>query len=455
MSPFTIEAKDDWYISFDGRIGGVTEINVVNNNDLLNGEAIEFGAAGQPMVVLTPGESPVPGKITMDPDTGIITIDPTVAAGVYAYPYTICTNTAPVVNCDSAVAYIVIDLAPADVTIECGEDYPTDSAEFGDANNSPCTIDVSTIVVEDVVVTNKENCTGKSIIRTWTVVDSCNNVRQVSQAITVVDTVAPEWVNADALPKDVTVECNAVPNAPDLKATDCSIDGEKVADFTEVRTDGDCPNSYQLTRTWTVVDACDNETQHVQVITVEDTTSPEFVSTLPAKEIFIRCEDFKEAEVLEAVDNCGKVTVTSNDEVVPGECVTKYTILRTWVATDECGNSTSYTQTINLSCPVEITNVVTPNGDKLNDYLVLDGIECYPGNRVEIYNRWGVLVYETDNYNSNGNVFEGYSNGRVTVSQGSMLPTGTYYYVVKYALDLGNGEVYNIDQAGFIHLETK
>ena len=99
--------------------------------------------------------------------------------------------------------------------------------------------------------------------------------------------------------------------------------------------------------------------------------------------------------------------------------------------------------------------MVTPNGDKLNDYLVLDGIECYPGNRVEIYNRWGVLVYETDNYNSNGNVFEGYSNGRVTVSQGSMLPTGTYYYVVKYALDLGNGEVYNIDQAGFIHLETK
>ncbi|WP_372473981.1 Ig-like domain-containing protein [Capnocytophaga sp. ARDL2] len=450
VSPFTIEAKDDWYISFDGRIGGVTEINVVNNNDLLNGEAIEFGAAGQPMVVLTPGESPVPGKITMDPDTGIITIDPTVAAGVYAYPYTICTNTAPVSNCSSAVAYVVVDLAPADVTIECGEDYPTDAAEFGDADNAPCRIDVSTITYEDVVVEDKENCTGKSIYRTWTVVDSCGNERQVTQEITVVDTVAPTFV--EALPQDVTVECDAVPSVPVLTVEDCS-DVEVV--FEEVRKDGNCASNYTLRRTWTATDACGNQAVHTQVVIVQDTTAPEFVSTLPAKEIFIRCEDLKEAEKLEAKDNCGDVTYSINDEVVPGECVTKYAILRTWTATDECGNSMSYTQTINLSCPVEITNVVTPNGDKLNDYLVLDGIECYPGNRVEIYNRWGVLVYETDNYNSKGNVFEGYSNGRVTISQGSMLPTGTYYYVVKYALDLGNGEVYNIDQAGFIHLETK
>ena len=126
----------------------------------------------------------------------------------------------------------------------------------------------------------------------------------------------------------------------------------------------------------------------------------------------------------------------------------------TWVATDSCGNETSYTQTIHLSCPMEVFNGVTPNGDGLNDELVLKGIECYPGNSVEIYNRWGVLVYETKDYNSNGNTFKGISEGRVTIKGDSKLPTGTYYYIIKYTFDLGNGVTYPTEQAGYLHLEN-
>ena len=141
-------------------------------------------------------------------------------------------------------------------------------------------------------------------------------------------------------------------------------------------------------------------------------------------------------------------------EEVLGECESKYSIIRTWIATDSCGNESTFVQNINLSCTINVFNGVSPDGDGINDEFVLEGINCYPGNTVEIYNRWGVLVYETSNYNSNGNTFKGYSEGRVTMNKNSKLPTGTYFYVIKYTYDLGNGETNPIQQSGYLHLET-
>jgi gliding motility-associated-like protein len=286
---------------------------------------------------------------------------------------------------------------------------------------------------------------------TFTVTDACGNTSEQTATFTIVDTTAPVFnVN---LPQDRTIECsNGIPEIITVTADDlCS---KATVNFREERIDGNCPNSYELIRTWTATDECGNTTEHVQVITVQDTTAPEFIGELPKEEIFIRCEDLKQAETLKAIDNCGPVEVTAKDEVIPGDCDTKYTIIRTWTATDSCGNETSFTQKINLSCQIEVYNAVTPNGDGFNDEFALNGIECYPGNTVQIFNRWGVLVYETKDYNSYGNVFRGYSNGRGTVNGSSMLPTGTYYYVISYDFDLGNGEVYPIQQAGYLHLET-
>jgi hypothetical protein len=59
-----------------------------------------------------------------------------------------------------------------------------------------------------------------------------------------------------------------------------------------------------------------------------------------------------------------------------------------------------------------------------------------------------VLVYETDNYNNSDKAFRGVSEGRVTVSQSSELPTGTYYYVLIYKDSDGNGH----QKAGYLYL---
>lgn len=81
---------------------------------------------------------------------------------------------------------------------------------------------------------------------------------------------------------------------------------------------------------------------------------------------------------------------------------------------------------------VEVFNVLTPNGDGVHDVLTINGLENLPNNTINIYNRWGVLVYTTNSYNTQGNVFDGTSKGRVTVDVDNKLPVGTYFYILDY-----------------------
>ncbi len=88
--------------------------------------------------------------------------------------------------------------------------------------------------------------------------------------------------------------------------------------------------------------------------------------------------------------------------------------------------------------PIDVINVITPNGDGVHDFLEIDGLENFPNNTVKIYNRWGVLVFSTNAYNTVGNVFDGTSEGRVTVDKDNKLPVGTYFYILDYQDLSGN-----------------
>ncbi len=100
------------------------------------------------------------------------------------------------------------------------------------------------------------------------------------------------------------------------------------------------------------------------------------------------------------------------------------------------------------NCVVVVSNAFTPNGDGLNEYFHIEGLDCFTNNTVEIYNRWGVLVFESSKYNNVDNRFEGFSKGRTTISQSVGLPTGTYYYIINYVDFSGNG----VQKAGYLFL---
>jgi gliding motility-associated-like protein len=67
-----------------------------------------------------------------------------------------------------------------------------------------------------------------------------------------------------------------------------------------------------------------------------------------------------------------------------------------------------------------VPNAFTPNGDGINDTWLIEYLESYPGATVQVYNRYGQLVF-----NSNG--YPKAWNGTVN---GNPLPIGTYYWII-------------------------
>ena len=148
------------------------------------------------------------------------------------------------------------------------------------------------------------------------------------------------------MPANITVSCDKVPAASTLTATDNC--GTVAVTFSEVRTGGNCANSYILTRTWEAKDVCGNTVKHTQVITVEDTTPPVFVGSLP-QNIKVSCATIPTAAVLTATDACGAATVVFVETKTAGLCEeTGYVITRVWTATDACGNKVVHTQVITV-----------------------------------------------------------------------------------------------------------
>ncbi|MEZ4854530.1 Ig-like domain-containing protein [Flavobacterium sp.] len=99
-------------------------------------------------------------------------------------------------------------------------------------------------------------------------------------------------------------------------------------------------------------------------------------------------------------------------------------------------------------CVIEVFNAISANQDGVNDELYIRGIECYPDNTVEVYNRWGVKVYDEKGYNNVDRAFRGYSEGRVTINESKGLPTGTYWYVLKYRDLQGNSK----EKVGWLYI---
>jgi gliding motility-associated-like protein len=96
-------------------------------------------------------------------------------------------------------------------------------------------------------------------------------------------------------------------------------------------------------------------------------------------------------------------------------------------------------------------NFVSVDADGTNDEFFIAGIQDYPNNTVQIYNRWGVLVFEVEGYDNTSKVFKGVSDGRVTINRGDELPEGTYYYILRYVTSSGE----NKDKAGYLYITRK
>ena len=88
---------------------------------------------------------------------------------------------------------------------------------------------------------------------------------------------------------------------------------------------------------------------------------------------------------------------------------------------DGCTSSDSLIVFVSQIENLEINNIITPNGDGKNDTWDINKPSIISGCKVSIFNRWGKIVWTSNNYNNNWN---GENLG------GEILPDGTYYYTI-------------------------
>jgi gliding motility-associated-like protein len=88
--------------------------------------------------------------------------------------------------------------------------------------------------------------------------------------------------------------------------------------------------------------------------------------------------------------------------------------------TDKRGCTSSGQTFIKVSPHISVTNTFTPNGDGINDVWEITGLTAYVNAKVEIFNRYGQLVFRAIGYPK---PWDGTYGGKA-------LPTGVYYYVI-------------------------
>jgi gliding motility-associated-like protein len=85
-----------------------------------------------------------------------------------------------------------------------------------------------------------------------------------------------------------------------------------------------------------------------------------------------------------------------------------YTI--TLTVTGSAGCMDTVTMAYSVEGALNIPNVITPNGDGVNDYLKFKGLEALGSNNLSVFNRWGKKLFEQENYKNDWNG-GGYNDG--------------------------------------------
>ena len=127
-----------------------------------------------------------------------------------------------------------------------------------------------------------------------------------------------------------------------------------------------CPNDYVITLV--VNDGMANSEPDTMVITVVDTTPSSF-TVIPEDKTVYRDGNGNEAELsdwlasdVEAIDDCGDVSISNDFTSFPYECGKTGSVTVTWTAEDDCGNTSTTSATFTIEDP---TASVTYDGDLL------------------------------------------------------------------------------------------
>ncbi|MBK9224805.1 MAG: gliding motility-associated C-terminal domain-containing protein [Flavobacterium sp.] len=434
-----IEAKPDTIAGGDGANGNTNAGNVLNNNgngtDTLNGVNVTIDQVN--LTVTTPatsiGGGPVP---VVNTTTGQISVPVGTPAGVYTIVYQICEKLNPT-NCSSSTITITILASGIDAV---NDDYSaTPIPSFPGGTTASVIVNDKLNTLPAIIGTNSGQVKLTAVavpvgltLNAEGTIKVASNTSPGTYVVTysICEVLNPSNCDTATATIVVTTQSPSIALGKTATAVDENGDGRANAGET-IR------YNFTITNTGNVP---------LTNITITDLL-PGLVLTGGPISLVAGQQDTS------SFVGIYKITQTdANNELVTNQATVFGTSPLGTVVKDLSDNysTTSDGATVLAvkNCVVVVSNALTPNGDGRNEYFHIEGLDCFSNNTVEIYNRWGVLVFETTKYNNVDNVFEGFSKGRTTIRQSEALPDGTYYYVLKYLDFNGNG----VQKAGYLYL---
>lgn len=174
-------------------------------------------------------------------------------------------------------------------------------------------------------------------------------------------------------PANLTQSCE-IPTDPGTTGIPATSDNCQVGQVSSVDavTKGSCPGNFSISRSWSVSDIHGNANSCKQTIAVNDTKPPAITCPPP---VTVTCDtDPAATGNATALDNCDPAPgMTHSDRVTSGDCALLCRIERTWVSTDNCGNSRKCVQVVTKNTLPLLEEALNKdiNGDGIIDTLVL------------------------------------------------------------------------------------
>ena len=372
-----IDAVDDNYTAETGDGGMIPDSNVLSN------DTYNDGTATLDQVILT---SEPTDALVINGEGNVSVVEGT-EAGTYTISYTIC-DVLDVDNCDTATVTVEVAHGMGNVIDAVDDSYTAEAGSNG-------VIPDSNVLGNDTY--NGGGVTLSDVILTSTSTDSLV-INEDGGVVVVPGTEAGTYTISYTICDVLDVDnCDsATVTVEVMQDADNVIDAVN-DNYYSSTSGGEIANSYVLF----------NDTLNDDPVSLNDV----ILTSTPTNNL--------------TVNEDGSVTVAPQTK--PGTYTIEYTIC-------EAGNPDNCdTATVEVTVEgVEVNQMLTPNGDLKNDFLFIRGVEYIKSSSIKIFNRWGTLVFEGNNYDNVNNVFDGRVRGKTALSVNDYLPAGIYYYIFNY-----------------------
>jgi gliding motility-associated-like protein len=280
---------------------------------------------------------------------------------------------------------------------------------------------------------------GETVV-TYTAKDIYGNVSTCAFTVTVSDTEPPV---ISSCPGDITVSANAsceaivIWDTPDV-SDNCKVTLESIPSSGSIFPLGITPVIY------TATDSIGNKSTCTFNVIVENGENP--VITSCPRDTVIYDEGHGEATVFwkepVAAVSCGDVTTTRTH--LPGQTFPIGNTPVQYEFTDNLGRKSTCVFNVEVrtsEISFVVQQVLTPDGDGINDRWLLPNIEKTVANTVVVLDRWGNKVFDRKGYDNQNVYWDG------TNASGKVVPTGTYFYSIE--IQTGNTVV---KKTGFLEV---